>query len=144
LYVVFLNFNAVISTVEFGVDFGPNWPLMYAGDVHNPGSLHLGWSYAPGPGTANGVTITYPTPGNGFGPFVAMRIQTLWLCDDCDLDSVPWQWISVIPHEMTGNLHAVVFSTYEVIDGIGMNSLICPRLISTEERTWGGVKALYR
>jgi hypothetical protein len=147
LYVVYQNFNAWISTAEFAVDFGPNFPLVYSNDLHPAGvwgKIWLGVSYDPNPPPAvSGITITDPIPGNGFKPFVVLRIRAIWGCEDCDLEGIPIQPITVVPHEGTGSIHAVEFQTFQIIPGIGMVAHVCPGLISTEEATWGQVKALY-
>jgi hypothetical protein len=143
LYVVYQNFNAAISTTEFGIDWGVNGAaLWFGGDVHIPGALFLGTSWQAGALT-DGVTITYPIPQNGFGPMVAMWIQAFWNCDTCDLGGGNFQKIEVKPHDGTGNILCVTFATFQTIHGIGMNAHACPGAISTEEATWGKVKALY-
>lgn len=134
LYVVCNNFNTFLSTVEFATQV--NFPLIYLGDVHNAGALFLGTS-------TTGVTITYPIPQAAFGPFIAMRLRVLWQCDDCDLESIPPTPLAIVPHPGTGNIEGVAWQTFEVIPAVGMTSLVCPGIVSTEESSWGRVKALY-
>lgn len=142
LNVVMNNFNTFVSTVEFATEFGPG-PVSYLGDVHVPAmTLFLGTSYVDGPGGApDGVTITYQIPQNAFDPFICMKLNVLWLCDDCG--ALPPQPLKVVPHEATGVVQAVEWQTFALIDGVGMTSLVCPGPVSTEETTWGQVKALY-
>lgn len=147
LYVVMNNFNMFVSTVEFSIDIqcaGAPWNrLVYLGDsfygtnVVGPPPLVLGNSLT-------GVTATWPLPQNAFNPFICMKIKVLWQCDACPVappfDGCP---IIVMPHMMTGLLQAIEWQTFRQVQGVGMASLVCPEPISTEETTWGRVKALY-
>jgi hypothetical protein len=143
LYVVFQNFGTWISTVEFGVDWGVNGAaLFYGGDVHIPGALFIGQSWQPGPGI-DGVTITYPAQQNGFFPFVGMYIKAFWNCDACDPGGANLQIIRVVPHETTAGLYGIEWQTLRIIDAVGLDAAACPGDVSTEEATWGKVKALY-
>lgn len=141
LYVVMNNFNMFVSTVEFAVDMsGVAGYLLYLGDVHLPGSLFLGNSVL---GAPPGVTITYPLPQNGFAPFICMKIEVLWQCDACPQPPVGNFPITVIPHQGTGLIQAIEWQTFRQVQGVGMFSLVCPVGVSTEETSWGKVKALY-
>jgi hypothetical protein len=135
LYVVCNNFNMFMSTIEFGLDFNAPGALTYLGDVHLPGALALGTS-------PTGVTITYPLPQNAFDPFICMLIDVLWLCDDCGVAGGPWA-LSIVPHPGTGVVQGIEWQTFRVVNGVGMTSLVCPGIISTEETSWGAIKALY-
>lgn len=148
LNVVMNNFNTLIKTVEFAVNWPAGGPVSYLGDLHVPAAnLVLGSSYIDGPGFddvttfRDGVTITYTFPQNAFDPFICMKLKALWLCDDCTALE-PFQ-ISVYGHEGTGVVQAVEYQTYNLIDGVGMQSAVCPGIVSTEESSWGQIKALY-
>lgn len=149
LYVVCNNFNMFISTVEFAVEWGiPAGYLTYAGDAHLPGSLNLGTSLTnpayPGVGEIpGGVTITYPLPQNGYNPFICMMINVVWICEACPPPGNGNFPIVVVPHQGTGVIQAIEWQTFRIVDGVGMTSLLCPEDVSTEETTWGAVKALY-
>jgi hypothetical protein len=134
LNVVMNNFNMFVSSVEFGTDFGLNFPVTWLGDVHNPGAINLGNS-------PTGVAISFPIPQNAFGPFVCMRMSVLWQCDSCV--GQPVQTIAVVPHPGTGFVRAVEFNTFRTVVGVGMTSAVCPGPVSTEESSWGQIKALY-
>lgn len=141
------NLNMWLSTVEFAVYFGTNDLLMYLQDIHLDGCLHLGRSYADGPGgLIDGVTITYPMPLNAYSPVVVMRILVLSTCDDCsDVHPNEPQVIAAVPHEGTGRIEVVRWPDYQVSELVGLSRLVCgEHLISTEESTWGRIKALYR
>jgi hypothetical protein len=142
LNVVMNNFNTLVKTVEFAVNWGPG-PVSYLGDLHVPeAQLSLGTSFIDGPGgLIDGVTITYTFPQNAFSPFICMKLKALWLCDSCDALSP--QNISVYGHEGTGVVQAVEYLTYNLIDGVGMQSVVCPGPVSIEESSWGQIKALY-
>jgi hypothetical protein len=134
LNVVMNNFNAFVSSVEFGTLFGPG-PVSYVLDVHVPAETnHLGQSNL-------GVAISYTIPQNAFVPFICMKLLVAWGCDSCD--GQPVQNISVVPHPGTGFVRAVEFQTFRVIEAVGMTSAVCPGPVSTEESSWGQIKALY-
>lgn len=134
LPVVMNNFNAFVSSVEFGTDFGPNFPLTYLNDSHNAGAIFQGLS-------PSGVAIAYPIPQNAFDPFVCMKLLVAWNCDTCD--GAPVQPIAIVPHPGTGFVRAVEFQSLRIIDAVGMTSVVCPGPVSTEETSWGQIKALY-
>jgi hypothetical protein len=143
LWVGMNNFNAWITTVEFATDFGPNWPLTYFADQHVPqANLAIGTSYEDGPGgLIDGVSISYTLPQNAFDPFVCMQIAAIWDCESCE--GLAPQPITVVKHEGSGIIQATEWQTFRLIDGVGMESLVCPGSISNEETSWGRVKALY-
>lgn len=143
LNVVMLNFNSFISTVEFGTDFYGEPLVDYLADLHVPSAtLWLGNSYIDGPGGAiDGVTITYQIPQNAFDPFVCMKLLVQWKCDSCVGQTA--QPIAVVPHEGTGDIIAIEWQTFRIIDAVGFTSQVCPGEVSTEESSWGRVKALY-
>jgi hypothetical protein len=105
-------------------------------------TLFLGTSFVDGPGGApDGVTITYQIPQNAFDPFICMKMNVLWTCDDCT--ALPVQPINVVPHESSGLVQAIEWQTFNAIGGVGMASAVCPGIVSTEESSWGQIKALY-
>jgi hypothetical protein len=143
IYVVMNNFNTMISTVEFGVDWGPGG-LLLLGENHLPGAIFLGLAagkQAPSPVQPRGVTITYPIPHNAFGPFICMTFSVFWTCEECPPDDP--QAISVVPHEGTGDIIGIEWQTFRIIDALGWTSLVCPGSVAAEETSWGRVKALY-
>lgn len=137
LNVVCNNFNMFMSTIEFGIA-PPTANAIALGDLHIPGALWLGSSTG-----ASGIVITYPTPRNAFDPFICMRYRIAWVCSDCDIDGVEGATIQVIPNQYSGVVQAIEWQTYRLVQGVGMTSLLCPGVVSTEESTWGKVKSLY-
>ena len=135
------NFNMWMATISFAI-VPPPADAFYTGDVHLPGAVFLGT-------TIGGVSITYPLPQNAFDPFICMYYEITWLCDYCPDDpgegvaGVPNVPIIVIAHPGIGAVEAVEYTTFQKVNGVGMTSLICPEGVSTQETTWGGIKALY-
>lgn len=141
VYVVASNFNMFMSTIEFSIA-PPTEYAVWSGDVHLPGSLHLGQSNT-------GVTITYPIPLNAFLPVAVMKYEITYLrygcpsiCDVCP--PVVYDQILVEPHPYTGLIEAIEWNTYRAVQGAGMSTRVCPYPISTEHTTWGRVKSLYQ
>jgi hypothetical protein len=90
--------------------------------------------------SATGVAISWAIPVNGFVPLVVSTMDVLWLCDGCATTNIP---VVVIGNPQSGKLRAIEYLTLVQIPMIGMTSIICGTPVSTEETTWGGVKALY-
>jgi hypothetical protein len=141
LYVAALNFNDLISAVDFKIQFPP--ALMYIGeDVRedpdgDAGDISIGDSQ-------NGIAIAYNLPRNGFQTMLLSRIFVDWT-GDCDCAQGP-QPLRVVGYDdiYSPTPKAVRWPSGEQFDVVGMLSLICPGPTSTESTTWGGVKALYR
>jgi hypothetical protein len=50
----------------------------------------------------------------------------------------------VAPHEYFGSIRAVRWPDYDIVEMVGMTSIVCRTPVEVEETTWGRVKALYR
>jgi hypothetical protein len=140
IYVVLNNFNTFVSTVDFSLDFTSNFPLSYLGDVPDADAIDLGTSSIAD--DALGITRTWPIPQNAFDPMIALEVRVLWQCEDCDAEAIPPQAIIVLGNEQFSP-YAVEWQTFRLIPGVGMTSLVCPGEISTQESSWGQIKALY-
>lgn len=149
VYVVMNNWNMFVAAVEFSVDYPP--ALYFLGETPPANTLVIGSSPSltvNGPGTG-GVAIAWNLPQDGYAPLLAMTVHVLWT-SNCDC-SAPPQALVVRGYNYAnagngGNADpvAVRWPDYVELSGVGMTSLICPGVVSTEQTTWGGVKALYR
>jgi hypothetical protein len=141
LQVVCNNFNMLMTTVEFGIQ-PPTVNAYFTGDIVPASGISLGDNSAN-----QGLVISYPLPRNCFVPFVADQIKITWICDTCGQVGPPAsvynEPIIVIPNQTSGYLRAIEFSSYRIVNVVGMTSTICPQGNSTEESTWGRVKSLY-
>jgi len=136
LYVGAINFNMWMNTIDFRIEYPPGNTLVWAGDVYDA-PLHLGDS-------PTGVTITWQIPRNAFQPLVVLRPVVLWLCNYCGENSDHYDvLVRVHPHPGKTTIEAVRWPDYAIVQGFGLTSIICP-ILSSEETTWGKVKALYR
>jgi hypothetical protein len=91
--------------------------------------------------SAGGVAVSWAIPVNAFVPLVISTMDVLWLCDGCTgNENTP---VVVVGNPQSGQLRAIEYITLRQIPMIGMTSIICGTPVSTEETTWGGVKALY-
>ena len=141
LYVAALNFNELISAVDFKIQFPP--ALMYIGEnvaedpEGDPGDITIGNSLS-------GIAIAYNLPRNGYETMLLTRVFVEWT-GDCDCLQGP-QPLRVVGYDdvYSPTPKAVKWPSGEQFDVVGMLSLICPGGVSTETTTWGGVKALYR
>lgn len=130
LYVVAVNFNMFINAIEYGVSYPPS--LTWIADIPNT-PLVIG-------NTPSGVATTWQLPQNGFDPLGVMEVLVSWNCDACGSNAN--DPIVVGPHPVTGFLRATRYPDNALVDGVGLTSLVCP-VVPVEEKTWGGVKALY-
>jgi len=142
LYVVARNFESWLAAIEYSIDFPPG--LMYVGETINPPSqgtmLSIGNSDI-------GLTVSWSLPRNGFGEpgYLVSTIFAIWT-GDCYCQAGP-QPIVVGPYPYpvpkTGP-SGVRWPDLVELPAVGMTSLLCPGAVSTQESTWGGIKALYR
>jgi hypothetical protein len=138
LYLVASNFNMLVAGVEYQVFFPQ--AFLYSDDTYpfNPGgNVVFGNSH-------QGAAIGYGLPRNGFEPLLISTIGVFWT-GLCDCAAGP-QAVVVGPHPGSGaeSPQGVRYPDYAIVPAVGMTSLICPGPVATEEKTWGGIKALYR
>ncbi len=131
MYVVADNFNAWITAIEYQITYPSS--VIFLGDVVGPDFLKLGSS-------PSGISIAYPVPQNAFDPFVAQMVLFQWNCSSCVTTNDP---VDVGPHPNSGKSQVVEWQTNNLIEGVGMRSLICAT-VPVQETTWGKVKSLYR
>jgi hypothetical protein len=130
LFVVAVNFDMWMSAIEYSVDYPPS--VNWFADVPNT-PLNIG-------NTPGGVASTWSLPQNAFAPLGVMNVVVQWTCDDCSLNQ--GDEITVRPHPLTGFIRAARWPDNVLFEGVGLTSLVCP-VVPVEEKTWGGVKALY-
>ena len=127
-----VNFNMWMAAIEYSIDYSP--ALIFLGDILDPSALAIGNS-------PTGIAISYPIPGNAWGPFRTQEASVLWNCDNCS----GWENTRVVvyPHPSSGKLRAISWPDLVSVDGIGMTSYICQEPVPVKESTWGNVKSLY-
>jgi hypothetical protein len=132
IYIAAHNFNIFMSSIEYRVEYPPELP--WVDDVVDPAYQYTGDS-------PTGIVITFPEPVDGSRTVLLERAMIVWYCRLCitDLDIQ----VVVVPHPTSGKVRAISWPDGEVVEGVGMRSLICPTL-PVESSTWGEVKALYR
>jgi hypothetical protein len=145
IYVVFQNFNMFVQAVDFSIDYPA--ALFHAAETAPPETLVLGDSDASG-GTG-GIAIAWYNPQNGYQPLLALTVSVLWTthCDCYGLFQVlrvRGYMYGSVGNGGKVNPQAVRWPDFEELDGYGLVSYVCPPPYSTEETTWGRVKALYR
>lgn len=115
LYVVAEDFNILFTGMEFKIEYPPS--MVWLADMDMP-PVTIG-------NTANGVSIGWSLPLNGFFPVQFMRVLVLWTCTDCATVNQP---IKVVPHPTFGSIAAARFPDFELIYGSGKTSIICPEM----------------
>lgn len=137
LYVFAMNYNMYIAAIQYWIDLSD--ALTYLGMTLPTGALSIGSVVDP----ANGISISYPVPGDGFVPYVTMTISVLWNCSEC----TDWEITPITVHGFGpgGLVETVSWPDLTMKMGIGMISLICAYPpIPAEQTTWGSVKSLYQ
>ena len=130
LSVVAVNFGMWLNAIEYAVNYPPS--TLWIADMPN-GALNIG-------NTPGGVASSWGLPQNAFSPLGVMNVLITWQCDDCSTSSN--DPIVVVRHPLTGFIRATRFPDNLFVEGVGLTSLVCP-VVPVEEKTWGGVKALY-
>lgn len=130
-YVVCNNFGIFLIALEYQITFPPS-VIFLGDDPQNTNVPFLGSSPA-------GIAIAWDIPQNAFDPFIANIITFVWNCDGCGATEP----IVVGPNPQSNLLRGVEWLTQDQVIAVGMTSLVCPGTVSTEESTWGKVKALY-
>jgi hypothetical protein len=134
LAVVAVNFGMWMSAIEYSITYPDisTASLVWLADMP-VAPLNIG-------NTAAGVASSWPLPQNAFAPLGVMNVLVKWLCDDCSASTnAP---IIAGPHLVTGFVRATRWPDNVLFEGTGLTSLVCP-VVPVEEKTWGGVKALY-
>ncbi len=151
MYVVLNNWNMFVQAVDFSIDY-PAALFHMSESVPGaaavpPTALVIGST--PSMGGTNGIVIAWTNPMNGFAPLLAVTVSAVWTAAcDCNLGPQAvvvrgWYYATV---GNGGKAHPTAVRWPDLVElpGVGMTSLVCPGTISTEESTWGGIKALYR
>ena len=134
LYVVAHNFNMMMSSIEYRIEYAPG-NAAFLRDLLEPGTSGAGHSQA-------GIVVTFATPKDAT-PFVLVQAaEILWLCMECENAGV--SLFSVFPHPDSDKIQAARWPDGEMIEAVGLAAQICPLSVDIEETTWGGIKALYR
>lgn len=135
-YVVMNNWNMFVAGVDFSVIYPP--AVFWTGDALPDPATMASLGNSP-----TGVAVAWNLPQNGFGPLLALKLNVFWGMCDCNAGPQPVRVGGYTPFGKT-EPSAVQWPLYNEVSGIGMTSLICPGAIATDNKTWGGVKALYR
>ena len=141
-YVYADNAGCYLNAVEFGVS--PLPPSVYYDGFEVPeGSLVIG-----DPVTQGGVAITYFPPLNGYYPGYNELCKLYFTAEEdwcTDFGGTLWQVpLAIVPHVETGLVQGACFPEGNLINFIGLTSIICPEHpISVETRSWGAIKSLF-
>ena len=145
LYLVALNWNMFVAAVDYQVVFPASGALLFSNDNFPtvPGG-HIIIGATPANNSAEGLAISYGLPRSGFSPMLITRMSTIWT-GACNCSSGPIPLV-VGPYPGVGKSSpsGVRWPDYVEFQAVGMTSLLCPGPVSTESKTWGAVKALYR
>jgi hypothetical protein len=146
LAIAFVGLTAVGAAAQvpffqlFFVDYQVTFPpaLLFLNDEYPAvvgGYLNIGDSQ-------NGNAISYGLPRNGFEPVLLVTIHALWT-GACTCGGGP---IPLVAGGYQGKPSPswVRWPDFAEFSAVGMTSLLCPEGVATSERTWGGIKALYR
>lgn len=148
LYLVAHNWNMFVAAVDYQVSLPVSGALLFISETFPvlPGSPpgYLTLPAVPFGNSTSGMAVAYNLPRSGFSPLLITTITTLWT-GLCDCSQGP-QAIVVGPYPGVGKTapSGVRWPDIEEFAAVGMTSLLCPGPVSTQETTWGGVKALYR
>jgi hypothetical protein len=141
LYVVAKNFESWLAAVEYKLDLPEG--VMYFGETFAPadgGTVSYGNSEI-------GLTISWSLPRNAFGPegLLISTIFAVWTAE-CYCQAGPASIVvGPYPYPVPKTQPSGVrWPDYLELTAVGMTSLLCPGAVSTQESTWGGIKALYR
>lgn len=128
-FVVASNFNAFLSGIEYSVNYPTS--MTWLSDYGTP-PVTIG-------STPTGISEGFALPQNGFSPIIVAKILFLWNCGGCVVTDDP---IIVSPHPLSGFVRATDFPNYDLINAVGMTSLVCAT-VPAEETSWGRIKSLY-
>lgn len=135
LYIFAVNYNAYIAAMKYWVSLPGAINLV--GVTLPPGALSIGNVTDP----INGISISYPVPGDGYHPCITATLNIWWNCADCS--GIADQPIVVAGLGPGGYIETIRWPDLTTIWGIGMTSTVCPVIVPTKETTWGSVKSLY-
>jgi hypothetical protein len=131
LYIVAHNFNAQIIDIEYLFHTYGN--MAYAGDLLPAGYTAIGFS-------VDGIVVSFPAPVYAGSTLLIQGVMFWWTCRGCPY---PDYLIWIEPHPMSGKVQATRWPDLGKIEGMGRYSWLCP-VVPVEQKTWGGIKALYR
>jgi len=135
LYIFAVNYNAYIAAMKYWVSLPGTFT--YLGATLPTGALSIGSVVDP----VNGISLSYPVPGDGYHPVMTMQLSVYWNCTDC----TGWADSPIVVHGFGpgGYIETIRWPDLTTMWGIGMTSMVCPVIVPTQETTWGSVKSLY-
>ena len=131
-FVVLVNASAFVSGAEYRIEYPAS--VMWLADTNLP-PVSIGSS-------PTGIALGFNLPQNGFFAVLLQTVDVLWMCTGCNMLNDP---IDVRANPNTGATAPqwTDWPSFDLFKAIGLSSHVCPT-VSTEETTWGQVKALYR
>jgi len=130
LYVVARNFNVDIISIEFRIEYPPEFTWIQ--DLGIPANT-LG-------NTSTGLRMEWDIPQSGTEPLLILKLLVLWNCDDC---FILGHQLFVQANPLSGRLGAERYPDRVFIDAIPLESLVCG-ILPIDQTTWGRVKAIYQ
>jgi hypothetical protein len=93
----------------------------------------------------NGHSITYWPPLNGYMPgYNLMATYTFYTDYPCYTGCLTDFPMIVGPNPGSGELRGTYSPNNDYFYPVGLTSIICPLEVSSEEKSWGAIKSLYR
>jgi hypothetical protein len=147
-YLYLHNANLPVTAVEY--------QLVFPGDPNHPGlpswfsisvvgypelySIHLG-------DPMNGHAISYWPYLNGYSPgYNVLCYYECYVFEPCwHLGGLMTDYRIVVgPHPDSGYVRGTYYPKNDPFEIIGLTSILCPQLISTEETSWGAIKGQFK
>ncbi len=114
-----------------------------------PGVFELGWEVPPGSltlgsGPDTGIAIAYWPPMDGWNPgynlLCTLHLFAAMGCGEGGMLDAP---IAIVMHHETGLIQGSCFPENTLFEFTGLESIICPGCVGTEETNWGAIKSLF-
>lgn len=131
------NTDCYLTAVEFQLEIASP-AIGFSGFEIPEGSLNLG-------DPLSGMSITYWPPLDGWNPgynlLATFHFFSLDFCE-CLGGTMPESSISILPHPDTGYIRGTCWPDNDFVYYTGLTSTICPKLIATDEESWGAIKGM--
>jgi hypothetical protein len=131
--------GCMLSAVEFKIDMPSS--INYTGTSFPPeATVSLG-------DPINGISIAYAPALDGIGSAQNFLCTIhLWSLDrcTCNLGTLEDSPMTVVAHPGSGHLRGTCHPENYLFELQGMMSILCPKAVGTETKSWGAIKSLFK
>jgi hypothetical protein len=134
------HWGCFLTAAEFMVEI-PSGPMVYTGfELPSEDHINLG-------DPVNGIAISWfpPAPETAEVDYYLVCTVNFFAFENCAPEGPVSDFpIQIVPHPDSAGIFGTCWPDNYIFSFVGHRSILCPEQFSTENKSWGAIKALYR